>query len=340
MPDEEFAHLREDLSIHHPDRLAEVDAVVQRLRAEAGMSTSAILDSSEPIPAKKLPRPMAKPKTADTPEELTDSVYCRRHRRSKPVPKGWADTCAYLCHRCYKALSAKERERYTPSSKPRMHANLKAKALLPEDHKPSLQPSIENPTAIPDTSPRPIPPKTVETTAATSPATPSPLRNCSLLSSLMPAYRIECKKCGKSMPCHHHWFANSRVLCPSCYSSMTEDEVTVFHQIHKNDTLPIPPYKALQEISESNEKTKPPLPPRNSVCDLPRATSGKPHGQEDSMLVSHRYRDETLRKMTPMQLYSAVKLGYLSRPRARIEMNRRRRSEYYDQLPDTPGVVA
>lgn len=307
MPDEEFRHLHDDLAIHHPERLAKVDDIVARIRTECGLCEFKPKDEMKNQPNPPNP-PMPQPKK-EADEELTDFVYCRRHRRTKPVPKGWTDTCSYLCHKCYRLLSPEARKEY--ADRDAFRKPLKAKTLphkqLEKKPKPVLPQLPPSHPVVPAASFDDMP-------TAASPYLGDAFRD------VMPQYSIKCLRCRKTSPCHLHWFSRSKVLCPTCYSNMKRLSIEVFHKKHGNDDLPIPP-------PTSKSKGTNPM-------------SNKPYGDnEDSVLVSRRYSDEAIRRMTRKQLAEAVRQGYVSRPRARIELHRRQAEDYYHMLPDVPGVV-
>lgn len=315
MPDEEYRHLHDELAIHHPERLAEVDAAVARILTECDLC-----ESEPKTKVKKPSKPLPKKEAKE--EELTDIVYCRRHKHTKPVPKGWANTCTYLCHKCYRLLSPEARKEY--ASRDAFRKPLKAKALLhkqlekkPEPVLPQLPPSRQ---VVPAASFDDIP-------AAASPYLGDAFRD------VMPQYSIKCLRCRKTSPCHHHWFSQSRVLCPTCYSSMNQADIDAFHRQNGNDDLPIPPLKP------SRPKPIAPPPPKPKVEKPSYRPTYDFFSHEDSVLVSRRYSDEAIRRMTRKQLAEAVRQGYVSRPRARIELHRRQAEDYYHMLPDVPGVV-
>jgi len=317
MPDEEFRHLHDDLAIHHPERLAKVDDIVARIRTECGLCEFKPKDEMKNQPNPPNP-PMPQPKK-EADEELTDFVYCRRHRRTKPVPKGWTDTCSYLCHKCYRRLSPEERKEYAGRDTFRTH--LKAKTLLRKQPQLELQPPKPEPVLTQPPSQTTVPEEALDDKAA---ATPMYIGNA--FKGLMPQYSINCLRCGNTSPCHYHWFSRSKVLCPTCYSSMNQWEIDNFHRQHGNKNLPIPPKTIVRYF-----------PMTSMVVGKGKSSPNNPH--EDSVLVGRKYSNERISKMTRRELAEAVKKGYVSRPRARIELHRRKREEYYHMLPEVPGLV-
>ena len=249
-------------------------------------------------------------------EGLTDTVYCRRHRRTKPVPKGWNKTCTYLCSKCYEALTAHERQAYAPMEYHRKTHSAEAK---PENqHRQKTQThalkTTDNSTSQRETH------HSGDNRSEVS-ATFTDLRD------VMPKYSIKCLRCQKTSPCHYHWFSMSKVLCPSCYSEMKQWDRDEFHRIHNNDRL-----KAPSTIPSAGTS-----PQRYARTRPQNVIQGE--NQEDQVMLSRRFSARRLIKMTKRELLDAVRKGYVSRPRAKIELHRRKAAEYYNMMPDVQSVV-
>lgn len=137
--------------------------------------------------------------------------------------------------------------------------------------------------------------------------------------SLMPRYRMFCWRCLTPAPCHKIWFKTSKVICPECYSAMTEEQVRRFHDNHPDSMASI---TKIPEIREKSYLYVPqpikPLPPLTSSWE-PLSTYQITHSSE-----------RTLR--------AAVKSGALSKARFRIEMRRRKDIDYYQSLAEVPEI--
>lgn len=133
------------------------------------------------------------------------------------------------------------------------------------------------------------------------------------LKDLMPKYRIHCLKCGEDVPCHGFWIEKSKVLCPSCASTMDDYQITAFNRLHDNDKCKV----------MKNEKTK-----KSSF------SFNSSFNDEDPVSFGGGCSDSFIRRATEEELKQAVKQGKLSRVRFKIEMKRRKNPEWYDDCPE------
>lgn len=142
--------------------------------------------------------------------------------------------------------------------------------------------------------------------------------------SLMPRFRIKCKKCLKVVPCHKSWFANSMVLCPECFSGMTDVEISTFHSSHP---------KASAEVFEVDPVV--PWKPQNTMHKTaPRVDAVPLHSPERWSSAGGTCSNEFIMRASKQELLQAVHEGKVSKARAKIELSRRRNVSYYNDLPD------
>lgn len=295
------------------------------------------------------------------------SIRCCRHKKRFDIPKKWAKTvCDWLCPQCYEKLSALEREKYRPTEKvvlrPPTGANVRlpsplngvkesakqAKEKCPvhtvvenaidETKKASSKPTPKKEAAIVDTS-CPVESTVCETDAeANKPqyeVSKSEVRSPFVdqrLDFLLPRFRIYCHKCKKEMPCHEAWFKQSTTLCPTCYAEASDKEREVFEKTYGDQAKryvvakPITPSASQMgiEAKSTTSSTKPKIQPR-------LATSIEKLQTESCLAKS------TIMKMSISEIKKAVKRGSLTLARARIELKRRSRREYYETLPEDIG---
>ena len=151
-----------------------------------------------------------------------------------------------------------------------------------------------------------------------------PITNPTIL-ALLPKYKIECKRCGETVPCHYSWFERSTVLCPLCYHSMTDREIKKFHIEHNAqvpeqnetaDSLPHIPDKVVNSIGGTCK--------RPTVC----------------ISASESWTVQTITSASEREILDGVRDGKISKARARIELRRRQNKEYFDMLasPERLGV--
>lgn len=201
------------------------------------------------------------------------SIRCRRHKRRFDVPKGWADgVCAWLCPKCYEALTEKERAKYAPCEEPEIRAPEGDRVCMPsgwEQHtkkdcigkgkidevKPSKKPVkkeavVKKPTIAKEKDDDAVAVeedvcevevgdvKAAEEEAVKPSVNGAKERNpnspfaSGSLDSLLPSYRIYCHKCKREMPCHGVWFKTSKTMCPMCYSQASVDEREAFEKTY------------------------------------------------------------------------------------------------------------
>ena len=145
---------------------------------------------------------------------------------------------------------------------------------------------------------------------------------------LMPAYRIHCKKCKKTVPCHGIWFKNSKVLCPECYSTMNEEQIRMFHASHPDSEA---------EIIKVGVPTFSSEPPKIPTCDIKPIST--PIDQPESWKhfgTGLSYR--TITQSSLKELRAAVKNGQMSKARFNIEVKRRKNKTYYNSLADVEEI--
>ena len=143
------------------------------------------------------------------------------------------------------------------------------------------------------------------------------------LASLMPRFRINCKKCQKIVPCHKSWFANSMVLCPGCYSGMTDAEISMFHATHPQTSA---------EVFEVASVV--PLRPQNTNYRATTKVGDVSLQSPSRWSLADGVSNEFIVKASVKELLRAVRNGRLSKARARIEINRRKNTSYFNNLPD------
>ena len=147
------------------------------------------------------------------------------------------------------------------------------------------------------------------------------------LQSLMPRFRMKCKKCRKVVPAHRIWFATSKVLCPGCYFQMTAEQVAKFHKRHPATEAEI------KAVNIPPPKKKEVFNPTSTPCPC------TPISQPDSWShFSEGLTTHTIMHSTRKELIDAVKRGSMSKARFRIEMKRRENKEYYNSLADVEEI--
>lgn len=258
------------------------------------------------------------------------SIRCRRHKKRFNVPRAWTETCAWLCPQCYGRLSSMEREKYMPSE------GFKVDIRPKENDRPTMQLGAEKVASSgiksvkKGKSRKKRPRKSAKLTSCHTRAQQSmefvSAGMSPSLVSLLPKWRIVCKKCKRVMPVHRVWIDNtSKVLCPECYCSMTEAEVQKFHSKHADETAVIT--NVSESIADctgsgtsSNQGSKPSCFSDN--CESDAIAYG---GRCSVYFITHA---------TDKELIEAVKKGRVSKTRARIEFNRRKNKEYFNDIPD------
>lgn len=301
-------------------------------------------------------RPIVKPPKEDG---QYVSIRCRRHKKRFNVPVLWLRTCEWLCPKCYEKLSPAEREKYAPrgTEKPEIRS---ADPSRPTIRIVVERPKLEMPQEFPKETyaykqkeeqkhtqlsiaekaalmasrlPASLTKKEIKSskTAEGKPTSNTKLVVSSAMSALLPEYRLVCKKCGQTVPCHKTWFEHSVVLCPECYNHMSSIAIDQFHSLNPRSTAKV--FKIESKIAHlpSQKETK-----RNvdtyiesiNIDSPPRWTA-----------VDSGCTNEFIMHASIKELVEAVKSGKLSKARARIELNRRKNAEYYNELPDADVAV-
>lgn len=234
-------------------------------------------------------------------EEVTISevklveMLCRRHKKRIEVPESWLETCDYLCPQCYHKLSAKERKAYAPKRKGKK--GIERNKVAEVAKVANDKPLVEEKKAV-DTQEFSI-------------------------DDFKPKYRIHCQKCGEIVPCHYEWYDKSTVLCPQCYCGMSEDAISLFHMEHKAE-------KPKESVGETM--------PRPLEGGIRRKTEEE-YAQWDRSHVykenGGRWPDERIKRASVSALQSAVKRGFVSAIRYKIEIKRRKNKEFYDGMAET-----
>ena len=278
------------------------------------------------------------------------SIRCRRHKKRFNVPSSWLETSRWLCPHCYEMLSEGDREKYAPKGSetqgireaeegkatmyPSKHTSegdgIVAKKTYREkdvgldslignflDKKKSK--IIPNENEIQDNkiwSDAEIDsnlrrflsePKSVRKMIGTKCLSTKGYEK--EIERLKPKYKVHCLKCGQDYPCFSFWFKTSNVLCPECASDMTREQIETFNSIHREGIRPTEIKKVPEEESESELVTT------GYGCS--------------NYFITHASTKE---------LIEAVNQGRLSKARARIELRRRMKSDYFNDLPETDVV--
>ena len=234
------------------------------------------------------------------------SMRCLRHKKRFNVPRWWPDVCSFLCPRCYDRLSSKERIKYYPKE------GVDLSVHEAEEGKKTNRPSKTKSSYMHDREKKGKKEKNQQ---------PSSDSNKVTLEELLPRYKISCKKCCQTVPCNYTWFDTSTVLCPSCYSRMTEYEISMFHG--------------------NNEMEKPRF-PDSDYSYMSKRLMGKKSNwiEEDAASLNSGgcWTSERIMSVPKYKLMLAVKRGKVSKVRARIELKRRANAEYYDMFPEEVGA--
>lgn len=258
------------------------------------------------------------------------SIRCRRHKKRFNVERLWLDTCKWLCPRCYEKLTIGERLKYAPKGdvveirskeigKPVVYAREKVDK---ESECVCTSRGIEPiESALSDR----VHTRQVKETEKTVPISSPELM------ALIPDWRMECQKCGKVVPVHKMYIDNtSSVICPDCLSRMTPWEIREFHKEHPASKANISRVRysrcyTPQTINRTSQSNKPVLPLSN--------------GDSSDIAAGGCYSNSTIMSMSVKELAKAVRLGKVSKARARIEMGRRRNTNYFGSLPDVTPVA-
>ena len=286
-------------------------------------------------------------------EESPISMRCLRHKKRFNVPRWWMDVSKWLCPACYDRLSEDERAKYAPRG-------TEPPTRMAEEGKPIVSPSRnkkeyckQSIIAYPrheefkelgssnvasaesaesaeredniDTKPRSDTSINAsrwkwhrkETRIADNPS----------FAGLLPRYKIACQKCGEVVPCHYVWFEKSTVLCPSCYGQMNDFEIEKFHEKHKSDK---PKYEkdARPIVSLLESVLKKVEVPRHNWTRQSHLVNGGGY-----------WSNARIMSASEKELKDAVRRGIVSKARMRIELKRRKNSEYFDMLSEDVGVT-
>lgn len=234
-------------------------------------------------------------------EEVTISevklveMRCRRHKKRIEVPESWLETCDYLCPQCYHKLSAKERKAYAPKRKGKKGIERNKVAEAANEAKEKPMEEVK---------------RAVDTQEFS-------------IDDFKPKYRIHCQKCGEIVPCHYEWYDKSTVLCPQCYCSMSENAINLFHMEHKAEKPPRDEGGVMPKAIDSGARRK----TEEEYAQWDRNHVYKENGG--------RWPDERIKRASVGALQSAVKRGLVSAVRYRIELNRRKKKDYYDSMAET-----
>ena len=260
-----------------------------------------------------------------TGEEVV-SIRCTRHKKRFNVPKWWTEIVScWLCPSCYEKLSEEEREKYKPKKKDGTQKPREAVEGKPVVFPKKARTEYEKPPSEEEKQP----PKTKRPYHRREALGTGRIEDNPMLAGLLPRFKIECQKCGETVRCHYSWFDKSTVLCPSCYSSMTEYEVFRFHDAHKAEK---PPY--VEDSRPMPIKAMELIKPQEMSEIYKRAAWTKDSGMVEN---GGRWTNERVMEAKPSELRNAVKAGKVSMARYRIEMGRRKNVEYYDMFSMVPG---
>lgn len=236
----------------------------------------------------------------------TVSIRCRRHKKRFDVEESWLETCGWLCPKCYHKLTEKERQRYAPKK------GIKEKE---GDEESFIGDFLDKRNR-----------KGGEGVAKRETGGRTSMIGYSL-KDLLPQYRIKCLRCGETVPCHKTWFENSKVLCPECYSKMTEEKIRKFHKEHNASCEGAEGAGEAEKVGKKCDKRKFPeweAAPKvfnEDSTDIVAAVGGCSQG--------------FIKRAPEPLLLQAVKRGHLSKMRFRIEMKRRQRMDYYADCDST-----
>ena len=278
------------------------------------------------------------------------SIRCRRHKKRFNVPISWLETSRWLCPHCYEMLSGVDREKYSPkgSETPEIReAEAWKSTMYPSKHtsdrygrwakKSYREKDVrldslignfldkKNSKVIPNedeiqynkiwsdaeidsnlrrflSEPKSVR-KMIETKCLYTKGYDKEIER------LKPKYNVHCLKCGQDYPCFSFWFKTSNVLCPECASDMTREQIETFNSVHRDGIRPTEIKKVPEEESES-----------------------------ESVMTGYRCSNHFITHASTKELIEAVNQGRLSKARARIELRRRMKSDYFNDLPETEEV--
>lgn len=162
------------------------------------------------------------------------------------------------------------------------------------------------------------------------------------LQHLLPQQKVKCINCGEVRPCQDDWKETSLVLCPTCYAEMGRGEASRLHEecrrrgisaVHLDGYDRIKDPMAVAEILEDVHRwiVKCTAISINDAVDV-NAGMGDSDDMEGDNLQA------TLENASIDELKQLVKIGKVSKARARIELRRRANPRYYGSLPDVEEV--
>lgn len=153
------------------------------------------------------------------------------------------------------------------------------------------------------------------------------------LKALLPRYEIKCKKCNETVRCHYSWFDTSLVLCPECYSKMTETEIEKFHMEHKG-VKPRP--KSDEEIER--ERFPIPLVEPHWFNSVSMKVLNKKNIARINASNIGAWSNDRITRATIEEIQEGVRTGSLSRIRAKIELRRRKDKELYEMFAPPESI--
>ena len=248
------------------------------------------------------------------------SMRCLRHKKRFNVPIDWMETCGWLCPHCYENIPEEEYGKYAPKN------GIVPEVRDAEEGKPTMYPSFWMEGGI-----------EVESCEEEHVKEPEPkeekphrhyntnggdIKDNPAFSDFLPRYEIDCQLCRKTVKCHYPWFSTSTVLCPECYSSMSEAQIEEFHMTHHAE---IPKLKTFASTKTATHDIS------TSSKMLSRDISWTRESRH--LPICGRWTNDRIMSSTRKELIDGVKDGMVSAVRARIELKRRGNLDYYDLCP-------
>ena len=295
------------------------------------------------------------------------SIRCRRHKKRFNVEKSWLKTSEWLCPKCYEKLSPSERLYYAPSSdKVDVRPAEQGKPIVYEEYNSNQKSQkIVDSTGETRCNDIQLSKDAIEAKYPIDKETKSKVESkkgrkhsfaqqtifCDqkspveddvssmfspTIAALLPSWRMKCKKCGKSVPVHKTYIDNnSSVLCPECFSQMTPSEVKEFSTRNPSSTAEL--WQVDQSFSRPRSSVLKPIPNVTPTCAVYRQPLVTDGGSSD-VALGGCYSNSRIFSMTIQELAEAVHKGKISKARAKIEIGRRRKSKYFDSLPEVEPV--
>lgn len=269
------------------------------------------------------------------------SIRCRKHKRRFNVEKEWVGTSRWLCPGCYYRMTEAERAKYAPCGE-------EAEVREAEIGKPVVYAKVEEEKARANARVRDhkenngkVKAQPIKKKVGTNVSRVSERlrRGSDSISSgknwvginlvgLLPKWRMICQKCGREAPVHKSYIESiSSVVCPECSSKMNESEIKDFNSHHQSTA------SSVWRV-ESDPVTK--------AHSLPKAVERfiPIYSLDDASAIASGgcYSNGRIMQMSEAELTEAVRFGKISKARARIELNRRKNTEYYGGMPDIDPV--